>query len=296
MASTSSPTVVYLGASRGVGFAAYSRLAQLRPDIRSILLLRNPERFQSEEYAALSDDIKSRTVLFKGDAHNKAQVEEAINMAGDDLEAVVFTIGFQPPNSTTAAIKAAAGGFKLDPPDICTRALTHVLVPFCEVYARQPESRKPRLVINSSMGMGAGAHKCLPFALKMLYTIMLKYPHQDKIAMEVVLHEALIPTPSYPSFFPSPSEIPSEIITPTALAALPKSIIHPSHALILRPALFTDGPEKGVDRVRAGQEGEIKSCYTISRLDVGGFAAACLADKDGELAKKWFGKQVVLAY
>ena len=65
---------------------------------------------------------------------------------------------------------------------------------------------------------------------------------------------------------------------------------------VLRPALLTSGGEKGRDKIRTGQEGEIRSCYTISRLDVGGFAAACIADRNSEIARKWFGRKVVLAY
>jgi len=288
--TSTSPTVVYLGASRGVGFNAYHKLAELRPDIRSILLLRNPDLFHAEEYATVSEEIKSRTTIYKGDAHVQENVEEVLRMAGPNLEAVVFTIGNAPPKTAREMLK----GFKFPIPDICTRALINTLIPFCNVYAQQ--SKKPRFVLNSSMGMGAQAHKCLPFALKLFYTTMLTKPHQDKIAMEVLFHEALVPSSSYPSFVPSPSEISPDILSPSALAALPKSVIQPSDVLVLRPALFTDGAEKGLSKVRIGQEGEIKGCYTISRLDVGGFIAACLADLDGELAKKWFGKQIVMAY
>lgn len=91
--SSTPPTIVYLGASRGIGFATYHKLSQLRPEIRSILLLRNPDRFHAEEYASVSEEIKSRTVIYKGDAHVQESVEEVLRMAGPNLEAVVFTIG-----------------------------------------------------------------------------------------------------------------------------------------------------------------------------------------------------------
>lgn len=87
-------TIVYLGASRGVGFAAYTRLAQQNKVIRSVLLLRNVSAFESSaEYKSIDPEILSRTVLVQGNAHNEEDVRHAIKEAGESLDAVVYSIG-----------------------------------------------------------------------------------------------------------------------------------------------------------------------------------------------------------
>lgn len=85
---------VYLGASRGVSFIAYTRLAQQNKDVRSILLIRNVSAFQSStEYKSIDPDVLARTVLVQGNAHNEDDVRKVIQEAGNALDAVVYSIG-----------------------------------------------------------------------------------------------------------------------------------------------------------------------------------------------------------
>lgn len=93
--STSQPktsTILYIGASRGIGYAAYESLAKSRPDKHHILLLRSISSFKSRlEYKSLSDDILERTTFVEGDAFNEEDVKRAVSMNG--VEAVVYTVG-----------------------------------------------------------------------------------------------------------------------------------------------------------------------------------------------------------
>lgn len=96
MSTTTTKTVVYLGASRGIGFAAYTRLAQHDKTVRSVLLLRNVSSFEaSAEYKTIDPDVLARTVLVQGNAHSEQDVHGLIADAAKDgsLDAVVFSIG-----------------------------------------------------------------------------------------------------------------------------------------------------------------------------------------------------------
>ena len=90
----SKPTVLYFGATRGVAFAGYSSLATQRPDLHHVLLIRSVSRFQgSEEYKSLSEDIRSRSTYFEGNAHSADNVRDVLKASGDNLVAVVSSIG-----------------------------------------------------------------------------------------------------------------------------------------------------------------------------------------------------------
>jgi NAD(P)-dependent dehydrogenase (short-subunit alcohol dehydrogenase family) len=94
MASSQNPSVLYLGASRGIGFSAYITLATARREVHSVLLLRSVERFkESPEGKSIPSDILSRTTFVKGDALEINTVLEALKAAGDNVEAIVSSIG-----------------------------------------------------------------------------------------------------------------------------------------------------------------------------------------------------------
>lgn len=92
--TTSRPTIAYIGASRGIGYAAFVALSKSRPDIRHILLLRSIESFKKRvEYTALSEETVQRTTLFEGDAFNEEDVKRLIKEAGEGLEGIVYSVG-----------------------------------------------------------------------------------------------------------------------------------------------------------------------------------------------------------
>ena len=92
--STPQTTILYLGASRGVGFSTYSALALSRPDVTSVLLLRSIERFQATAQAeGVSEEVLGRTRCVRGDAHVQVDLERALGEAGEGLETIVTSIG-----------------------------------------------------------------------------------------------------------------------------------------------------------------------------------------------------------
>jgi len=314
-------TVVYLGASRGVGFAAYRKLALTRKDVHSVLLLRSVSSFKESEpgWAALDQDVKSRTTLVEGDAFSEDNVNALLHAAGPNLKAIVFSIGFTPPSGFMKTLKLAASGFKISPPDLCCRGMIVLLKVLSENYARY--NPKPKLVVVTSIGVGRQAFSVSPLTVRIMCKIATQHAHGDKLAMEVVVANSLLPptssqTQTLPRFFPEPSEIKPHILTPEALAAAPSGFVDPLDVCVIRGAFFTDGPEMGVSRkegdggyrlVQEGKESEGKGMSFISRADVGGFVAALLtslgdtdADEakgdEGAVAKRWWGHQVVVAY
>jgi len=305
-------TVVYLGASRGVGFTAYAKLAHARKDIQSVLLLPSVSSFKESEpqWTALDDDVKSRTTLVEGSAHSEDSVRVLLHAAGPNPEAIVFSIGFAP-DGFLDTMKMIASGFKNSPPELCSRGMTVLLKVLSENYPGY--NPKPKLVVISSAGIGKEALKVAPFTLRILCKITPPRGYNDRLAMEVSLANALFPphatSSPLPRFFPSPSEVSPHILAPETLAALPSGFIDPVDVCVLRPAFFTDGPARGITKVRGdggyrlrqeGKESEGMGMSAISRTDVGGFVAALLRsgddDEEGAAAKKWWGHQVVLAY
>lgn len=139
----SKPTVLYFGASRGVAFAGYASLAEQRPDLHHVLLLRSVSRFQeSEEFKSLAEDVRARSTYFEGDAHSAENVRDILKVAGDHLVGIVSSVGgqlllcivfhqsldvlcrsfikgFTPPSSLTGFVNVVIKGFT--PADLCCR-------------------------------------------------------------------------------------------------------------------------------------------------------------------------------
>jgi len=139
-----------------------------------------------------------------------------------------------------------------------------------------------------------------------MYTAMLKAPHADKIAMEIVMRKVLLPVapesqPELPQFFPDLDEVLPRLLPTATYDALPAPYLPQTDVCIMRPALMTDGPAKGWGNYRIVQEGPGKEesagkkLYNISRNDCGDFIAAMLSGKQ-EGADVWWGRQPILGY
>ncbi|KZP01019.1 hypothetical protein CALVIDRAFT_595144 [Calocera viscosa TUFC12733] len=267
----SSQNVLFFGASRGCGF--YAMLRVLRAGGRATLLLREPDTVTGNlEFQALSPEQRSRATVVKGDAYVREDVVRVVDAAGSAMDTVVFSIGAMLPSGIPKT--SWSRGFVLDPPQPCARAITMLL------SVLQDLNRLGlRLVIVSTMGMGA-KHKELPFLLRgVLYGWLLNDAHSDKEAVEYL---ALLS-----SKHRTPAQQPEARTLPDSSASLRSNWL--DEVIILRPALFTDGKETG--KVRAAPV--VRRAYTISRRDVGMFIAdECLKGNN-----KWVGEDgVVLAY
>ncbi|SRR5258705_568846 len=93
-------TLAYIGASRGVGFAAYAAVASADPDVRSVLMLRNPDGLRaSPHYLSLGATIKDHTTLLMGDVHNSDSIEELLDECGSSLRSITYSVGMFPSTS-----------------------------------------------------------------------------------------------------------------------------------------------------------------------------------------------------
>jgi len=300
------PTVIYLGASRGVGFLAYKRLASINPDVQSVLLVRSIADFKtSVEFASLDDDLLSRTILVEGDAHSEDDVRRLLSEGKETLTAIVFSIGYSRDPGFRNSVKSLMKGPEIEPLDLCTRALITLVHTLHEAYFEYNE--KPKLVVVSSMGIGAHAQtSALSPLLRPVYSRMYRADLEDKLAMEVVLEHSLLPSTvsaSFPStryvprYFPSASEVNPNVLSEETLNSLPGRFIQPPDVCVVRPAILTNAKPR--ELVRVAQENEVPrgshSFHSIGREDVAGFIAD-LIDGADENVTKWWGHQVVLAY
>ncbi|KZP01002.1 hypothetical protein CALVIDRAFT_560289 [Calocera viscosa TUFC12733] len=256
--------VLFLGASRGCGF--FAALALLKSGGHATLLLRKPEAVTSNtDYELLSPEEKARATLVTGDAFVEADVQKAVDAAGEGMDTVVFSIGGTPHYEFPLS-------FPLDVPDVCARSVSILLTVLHKL-------NRPglRLIAVSSMGIGAKYYD-LPLLLRPLYGIVLHGPHVDKEALEyLVLKASKFPTPPAPDA----SAIPAEA------ASVPSDWL--DEVVLVRPALLTDGAEFGKLRKAV----TVPGAYTVSRRDTGKFIVdECLKGSD-----QWVGEQgVVIAY
>ena len=174
-------------------------------------------------------------------------------------------------------------GVVLDQPDICSRALRNLFSTMPGAL-RAPETQ-PRFVVVTSNGITAKEHAALPFALKPFYGAMLAAPHADKLAAERILaHLAHLPWSGH--------DVPDKDILPDGWETAPGMLKEGAlkRFVILRPALLTDGEEKGVYRTSA--DAVLPGAYKISRKDVAHFVVQGIMTS----WSKYEGKAVVIAY
>ena len=277
-------TILYIGASRGSGFYAYSKTAEMRKEVVSCLLVRNVDAFKSSEgYVGLSDDIKARTKIIQGSAHDQKAVKETFDSCGSTLEAVLFTVGFAPPNfSTLELIGQLFTGFTIDPPDLCARALAVVLT---ELHAfSKGKQQQPKLIVVSSQGITEKGHHHMPFILRQVYPRLIAQPHADKCTMEIIIRDALKSVPET-SVFPEDKEM----VLPIPEPKPPTKFLSATQVCVVRPSLLNDNDETGAYRV--AQECSISGCYFVSRKDVGHFMSRLLCGD----AEEYWGQQVVIS-
>jgi hypothetical protein len=120
------------------------------------------------------------------------------------------------------------------------------------VSVSKPLAKHPVIIGLSTTGILSGKG-LVPLALRPLYYTLLHTPHVDKIEFENAVSEGY----------------------------------EPNKWILVRGALYTDGPRTGVYRT-----GETEVGYTIRRTDVADFVVTQCIDGEG----KWLGKRPVVAY
>lgn len=145
-------------------------------------------------------------------------------------------------------------GFVVTPADLCARSFLHVL----SVIPRT--APQPRVVAVTAYGITKTSHSDIPFLVKGLYA-MISVPHADKLGMERLARYS----GNWPSL--NDQEILPDVLPPGWEAELGGQPGWLKSIAVIRPALLTDGVEKG--KYRVGER--ITGVYTISRKDVAHF-------------------------
>ncbi|KAF7794295.1 hypothetical protein EIP86_005428 [Pleurotus ostreatoroseus] len=256
--------VFALGASRNIGYHSAIRLLEKGATVT--FLLRSPGVFDTD--TTIQRYLQSgHARLVQGDALNIEDVangwEKALEVPSRHVDLVLFTVGGTPSFSITR-------GAVIDPADLCTRALLNVLRALPSSH-RTPTTQ-PKIIAISSTGITQSSKERMPIIMRILYSVLLRQPHEDKLGMErVVAHCAgwawRDKEPQYdvlPRHWRSVENTPQE-------GALKRM-------LLVRGAMFTDGKCMG-DVQQTGDktpyrvsEGDLKNNgYTISREDVAHF-------------------------
>ncbi|KAH0607927.1 uncharacterized protein H6S33_001979 [Morchella sextelata] len=245
---------VLLGATRGCGLETLLNLVDMGHSC--YVLARNEAAF-SKTLAARSAKTDLITVV-QGDAFSEQDVGRLFSTAGDGVGFALFSLGGRPSFKNPLSPK-------LEPPQICSRTINVFLPVFTRLYP--DPSNQPRLVVISSSGIGPKGHKELPFAMKPMYSWLLKEPHADKEDMERLVNSyAGI---QHVDFNPTPGEVKL------------------GNVVIVRPSLLVDGPVKG--KVRAGES--LEGAWTVQRSDVGRFIAV----ECGPGVDTWRNKGIVVS-
>ncbi|KAF8470823.1 hypothetical protein BDZ91DRAFT_551310 [Kalaharituber pfeilii] len=258
---------VLLGATRGCGLETLLNLTAAGHECYT--LCRSPAQFETTLAERNVDpnaatDKKKLINLVKGDAFNADDVRKIFEVAGEGVEFVLFSLGGRPTFKNPLSPK-------LMPPAICSRTINVFLPIFVE---RFPDpTTQPRLVVISSNGLGHQGHSDLPWLLKPLYGWLLKEPHADKEEMERLVNIG--------------AGIKHVDFNPLGVQDTKLQL---GNVVIVRPALLTEGIEKGTANIREGER--LSGAWTVSRKDVGAFIAKECALPDSQ----WRNKGVTIAY
>jgi len=212
--------------------------------------------------------------LVQGDALSSSDMTRAWTQAalGGPVDVIQFTLG------STEASFSFTKGFTINPPDLCTAALLNTLATFPNPASTSP----PRLIITSAFGVTKATHKALSLSMRTFYST-IKGPHDDKMGMETICGYSAGWTPA------ANEHKPSEKILPAGWDERLPQKGWLKHAVILRPAFYTDGKMTG--KYRVGDD-TLSGVYIISRRDVAHFIVTDLLAN----WEKYDGKGVSIAY
>ncbi|EAU88922.1 hypothetical protein CC1G_10568 [Coprinopsis cinerea okayama7 len=267
--------VFIIGGSRNIGY--HSSILLLDAGATVTYLLRNTSVFDTDD--KVQKYIKEgKARLVKGDALVQSDVQGAWDEASKEskVDVVIFTVGGTPKFSLTK-------GFVIEPANLVTQSLFNVL---CVIFKHNPSAEdQPRIIAISSTGVTKASHDALPFALKPMYSYLLKVPHQDKIGAErLVAHcagwEWTSGEPAVEIMGGSDWKNREGLPKPGELKKI----------LVIRPALLTDGECKCVYRVSTGEVGG----WTVSRKDVAHFLVDAVLKE--ERWKEFENKIASIAY
>ncbi|TGJ78410.1 hypothetical protein E0Z10_g10357 [Xylaria hypoxylon] len=167
MADTAVETVVFFGASTGVGLAALQHT--LATGRKCIALCRKPEKLT----AILSPESNPTLKIVQGNAHDITAVSTCLlARPGVLVDQIISTIG-----GAFSASKMA-----IDDPEVCRKGIA-VLLDALTSLRGDGAVGKPHVIVCSSTGISRFGRD-IPLAMIPLYHFVLKVPHEDKVGME----------------------------------------------------------------------------------------------------------------
>ncbi|CAL5872239.1 uncharacterized protein PFLUO_LOCUS6498 [Penicillium psychrofluorescens] len=241
---TSIKTVAFFGGSGGVGLAALKET--LAAGHQCIALCRYPSKLT----AIFTPETTPNLKVVEGNAHDLTAVSKCLlSEDGKLVDLIVSTIGGKPIISKMT----------IDDPHVCEKGATVLLEALAQLR-RDGATGRPQIIACSSRGI-SNFGRDIPRILDPLYHCLLKVPHVDKKAMEVV--------------FMGSGE----------------------NCTMIRPALLVQGETKkkihvGVEDFKTGRE-STSIGYTISREDTGKWTADNIILCEGS---RYLNKSVSLNY
>ncbi|KAI2785570.1 NAD(P)-binding protein [Daldinia loculata] len=176
VSSSNTKLIAFMGASGGIGLGALTRA--LAAGHTCIALCRTPskltDRFPADQFPNLK--------VVQGNAHDAAAVAQCLVVGTQPVDAIVSTIG--------GVLQFSR--MTLDDPHVCEKGMTALLAAISlvrENHHRTPlttEHWRPRVNVVSTCGISRSARD-VPILFVPMYKIMLRVPHEDKIAMEKLL-------------------------------------------------------------------------------------------------------------
>ncbi|KAH7156724.1 hypothetical protein EDB81DRAFT_787759 [Dactylonectria macrodidyma] len=168
-----SKTVVFLGASTGIGLSALKHT--LAAGHRCIAICRTPSKLTD----IISPESNSNLQVVQGNAHDVAVLVRSFKKEdGNLVDAIVSTIGAKPVLSKLS----------IDDPNVCGKGMVALLDALTQLR-NGGATGKPLIVVASTTGMSRFGRD-VPLAMIPLYHVLLKVPHEDKKIMEDKLAES----------------------------------------------------------------------------------------------------------
>ncbi|KAK3334107.1 hypothetical protein B0T19DRAFT_420062 [Cercophora scortea] len=197
--STTTKTILFLGATGGSGFSALRR--SLAAGHTCIALCRTPSKLTDKLASSTPPTITTNLVLEQGNAHDVDALARCLVKPSAPhalVDTIVFSIG--------GAFDMSS--FSLDDPSVCEKGITALLAALQRCRDTGSATGRPRLVVISSTGI-SDAGRDIPLLMVPLYHVMLKTPHKDKRALEkAVMASGEEWTIVRPSFFTDGPENP----------------------------------------------------------------------------------------
>ncbi|KAJ5972311.1 uncharacterized protein N7479_002229 [Penicillium vulpinum] len=165
--TSSTKSIVFIGASTGVGLAALKHT--LAAGHKCIALCRDPSKLTAIFPSGSTPNLK----IIKGNAHDISTVSQCLQTDdGRIVDAIVTTIGSKPTGS----------GMSVEDPDICKKGAATILDALGQLRSTGITGN-PHIIGCSTTGFSRFGRD-IPFVMRPIYYLFVSVPGADKVVME----------------------------------------------------------------------------------------------------------------